>query len=150
MDNQLVALFELKRQTFLLGYIQSPDKIDDAHAFAVQNRVAPVFHENISRETHGGDPFADVYAVKEDFIIEVLRYVDKRWLEKDFDALGFYKLEDKFGGYKANRVELKHALEYIRMTGRFDSAFWTAVESDAPAEATSLDSEFSPKDVYFD
>lgn len=51
-----------------------------------------------------------MYSVKEDFITEVMRYVDERWLAKDFDALGFYNLEDKFGGYKTNRIELIHAL----------------------------------------
>lgn len=150
MDNQLVALYELKRQTFLLGYIQHPDKFSDAHAFAVMNRLAPIFHENILRETYGTDPFSEVYSVKEDFITEVLRYVDERWRDKDFEALGFYNLEDKFGGYKTNRIELIHALEYMRIDGRFDEEVWKAVEANAPSEANSLDSSFEPKNVYFD
>lgn len=114
------------------------------------NRVAPIIHENISRESRGEDPFAKVYSVKEDFIIEVMRYVDERWLAKDFDALGFYNLEDKFGGYKTNRIELIHALERVRIDGRFDDAFWVAVEANSPSEATSLDSTFQPSNVYFD
>lgn len=150
MDKHLVALYELKRQGFLLGYLEHPDLFSDAHVFAVLHRLAPIFHENILREVHGEDPFDDVYAVKADFITEVLRYVDERWLEKDWDALGFYNLEDKFGGYKTNRVELIHALEYMRIDGRFDDAFWKAVEANAPAEANSLDSTFTTADVYFD
>jgi len=150
MDQQLIALYEIKRQQFLMGYVQFPDKFSDAHAFAVFNRIAPIFHENILREVHGSDPFAEVYSVKEDFITDVLRYVDERWRAKDFDALGLYKLEDKFGGYKTNRVELIHSLEYMRIDGRFDDPFWGAVEADAPSEAKSLDSMFSPANVYFD
>src|SRR5690606_22693060 len=122
----------------------------DAHAFAVQNRLAPIFHENILRETYGEDPFEEVYAVKADFITEVLKYVDERWLAEDFDALGFCNLEGKFGGYKTNRVELIHSLEYMRIDGRFDDKVWAAIEANAPAEANSLDSTFSPKNVYFD
>ena len=34
MNNEIVALYELKRQAFLLGYIQFPDKFNDALAFA--------------------------------------------------------------------------------------------------------------------
>lgn len=150
MDKQLIALYEVKRQSFLLGYIQNQDHFDDAHAFAQLKRLAPIFHENILRETYGEDPFEDGYAVKADFITDVLKYVDDKWLEKDFEAIGFYNLETHFGGYKTNRIELIHALEYMRIDGRFDDSVWKAIESNAPAEANSLDSKFSPKDVYFD
>ena len=150
MDRNLLALYEVKRLQFLMGYVQFPNKISDAHAFAVFHRMAPIFHENILREVHGEDPFDDAYAVKKEFITEVLRYVDERWLEKDFDALGFYNLEEKFGGYKTNRIELIHSLEYMRIDGRFDDAFWNAVEANAPAEANSIDSTFTPEEVYFD
>ena len=150
MDKHLVALYEVKRQAFLLGYLQHPSLFSDSHAFAVMHRLAPIFHENILREVHGEDPFEDVYAVKADFITEVLKYVDERWLEKDFEALEFYNLETKFGGYKTNRIELIHSLEYMRIDGRFDDAFWSAVEANAPAEANSIDSAFSPDKVYFD
>lgn len=149
MDNNLVALYETKRQAFLLGYVQFPQKFSAAHAFAVYHRVSPIFHEDIAREVHGVDPFEDLYAVKRDFILEVLNYVDQRSLENDFEALGFYQLENKFGGYKANRMELIHSLEYMRIDGRFDEKVWSAIQADAPAEANSLDDSFSPEDVYF-
>lgn len=149
MDHQLIALYELKRQAFLLGYIQNPDRFSDALAFAYYHRIAPVFHENIARETYDCDPFEDIYFVKRDFILEVLKYIDERDLEKDYESLGFYNLEEKFGGYKANRIELIYALEYTRISGRFGDEFWKAVESNAPAEANSIDSTFSPKDVEF-
>lgn len=149
MDNQLIALYEIKRQGFLLGYIQNPDRFGDALAFAYYHRIAPVLHEDIARETYDGDPFEDIYAVKRDFILEVLKYIDERDLAGDHDALGFYKLEEQFGGYKTNRMELIHALEYIRIEGRFDDKVWAAIESNAPAEANSLEAKFSPQDVDF-
>lgn len=149
MDQQLVALYELKRQSFLLGYVQNPDRFSNALAFAYFHRVAPIFHENIVREVYGSDPFDEIYAVKRDFILEVVKYVDEQWHAKNFEDIGFYNLEDKFGGYKANRVELIHALEYARIDGRFDEDVWKAIGSNSPAEANSLDATFSPKDVYF-
>lgn len=149
MDHQLVALYEIKRQSFLLGYIQNPGNFSDALAFAYYHRIAPIFHEDIARETHGKDPFDEVYAVKREFISDVLKYVDERWAANDLQAIGFYNLEDKFGGYKANRVELIHALEYARIDGRFDETVWSAVQGNAPIEANTLAAKFSPNDVNF-
>ena len=145
----LIALYEVKRQAFLLGYLQNPDQFSDSLAFAYEHRLAPILHEGIARETHGSDPFDEVYAVKGEFISEVLRYVDDRALADDYESLEFYKLEDKFGGYKANRIELIYALEYARIDGRFDEKVWSAIEKNAPMEANSLDAEFSPEKVSF-
>jgi len=149
LDKHLVAAFEQKRFTFLVTYLQFPDKFAEAHAFAVFNRLPPIFHENIARETYGDDPFDELYVVNSEFALDFLKYVDERWLEKDWDALGFYKLEEKFGGYKKYRVELIHLLEYMRIDGRFDDAFYEAVEANSPAEANSIDATFSPAEVYF-
>jgi len=149
MDNQLTALYEIKRQSFLLGYVQNPDRFSDALAFAYYHRMAPVFHEDIARETYGGDPFEDIYAVKRDFILEVLKYVDERALDHDYEAIQFSKLEDKFGGYKTNRMQLIYALEYARIDRRFDEKVWAAIESNAPMEANPLDATFLPQDVDF-
>ncbi len=149
MDSQLVALYELKRQNFLIGYIQAPSRFSNALAFAHYHRMAPVFNENIFRETFT-DPFAEVYAVKADFINDVLKYIDEQDLAGNHTEIEFYKLEDRFGGYKANRMELIFALEYARIDGRFSAAVWNAIESNAPSEANTLASTFSPDDVYFD
>lgn len=145
----LIALYEVKRQAFLNSYLQNRERFSDALAFAYHHRIAPAFHENIARERYGGDPFDEVYAVKRDFIEEVTRYVDDCALADDFEAIGFYKLEDKFGGYKANRIELIYALEYARIDGRFDEKVWKAIEANAPMEANRLRSKFSPEDVEF-
>lgn len=119
MNQHLVALYELKRQTFLIGYIQSPQHFDAALAYAYYNRVAPIFHEHIARETFEGDPFEDVYAVKASFVDEITRYVDSHDRTGDLAKIAFNRLEDKFGGYKVNRMELVYVLEYARIDGRF-------------------------------
>ncbi|MFT4079140.1 hypothetical protein [Rhodomicrobium sp.] len=150
MDKQLVALYELKRQSFLIGYIQNPENFSDALAFAYFYRVAPVLHENVEREIYEADPFEDVYAVKTCFVEEVLKYIDKCWRDARLSDIEFYKLEEKFGGYKTNRIELLHILEYLRIAGRFDTEVWSAIESNAPAEANSIGSTFSPGEVTFD
>ena len=149
MDQQLVALYEIKRQAFLNGFIQNPQCFAPALAYAYFHRVAPIFHEAVAREHLGSDPFAEVYAVKREFVNDVTKYVDDRWLAKDLKAVEFYKLEQKFGGHHVNRIELIHTLEYARIDGKFDEALWKAVESNAPSEANSLDSTFTPKDVHF-
>lgn len=149
MDDQLIALYELKRQTFLLGYIQNPGAFSDALAFAYYHRVAPIYHEQIARESYDSDPFEDVYKVKAEFIDEVTEYIDERVRADDYEAVGFYNLEEKFGGYKTNRMLLIYALEYTRIDERFDAKVWAAVEANAPTEANPLKATFTPKDVYF-
>lgn len=149
MDQQLVALYELKRQSFLIGYIQNPDHFSDALAFAYYHRLSPIFHEDIVRETYDSDPFEDAYAVKASFIDSVTQYVDECWRTNNLKAIEFYTLEEKFGGYKAKRIELLYTLEYARIDGRFDDTVWTAIESNAPIEASSVAATFSPKDVHF-
>ncbi len=149
MNNLLVAVYETKRQNFLTAFVQNPDKFDPALAYAYEKRLAPVFHEDVVRETYGTDPFADVYAVKADFANEVLKYIDQCSLAKDFKSIEFSNLEDKFGGYKANRMELIHIVEYARISRRFDDQVYAAIESNAPMEANQLDATFSPGNVYF-
>lgn len=150
MNQTLVALYELKRQSFLIGYIQKPDRFEDALAYAYYHRVAPIFHEELVREKHGSDPFAEAYAVEASFVDEVTKYVDDCWAANKLTEIGFYNLENRFGGYKTNRVELIRALEYTRIAGRFDDTVWQAIESNAPVEAKPLAATFAPKDVYFD
>lgn len=152
MDQQkqlLIALYETKRQAFLIGYKQNPDGFSPALAYAYYSRVAPIFHEQIARETYNSDPFEDVYAVKADFVDEVTKYIDERWRAKDFEAIGFYKLEDKFGGCKENRIELIHLLEYTRIDRKFDARVWAAIENDAPVEAKPIADKFPPEEVDF-
>lgn len=142
---QLVGLYELKRQSFLIGYIQNSDRFNSALAFAYYHRIAPIFHENLARETYGRDPFEDIYAVKASFIDKVTKYVDECWRNNTLDKIEFYKLEAKFG----ERMELIFALEYARIDGRFDERVWRAIESNAPIEAKPLAHSFPPEEVDF-
>lgn len=144
----LAALYEVKRQAFLIGYLQNPDKFSDALAFAYEHRLSPIFHEDGVREAHDGDPFEEAYVVKGALMAEVLKYVDDRDLAGDYQALEFYNLEEKFGG-RTNRIALIYTLEYARIDGRFNDKVWNAVESNAPAEANSIDSDFGPEKVSF-
>ena len=145
MNDLLSAIYETKRQSFLLGYIQYPEKFDDALAYAYYHRLSPTLHASSDKQ----DPFEEVYDVSSEFISEVLKYVDEKWLARDLDSMGFYDLEEKFGGYKTNRMELKFALEYMRIDRRFDESVWEAIEENAPMEANSLMSSFSPDNVSF-
>ncbi len=145
----LAALYEIKRQAFLIGYLQNPRKFSDALAFAYSHRMSPIFHEQSARQMYGGDPFEEVYWIKSDFITDLLKYIDEHDLAKDYEPLEFYNLEETFGGYKANRIELIYALEYIRISGRFNDEVWKAIERNAPMEANSIDSTFSPDEVEF-
>lgn len=149
MDKNLVALYELKRQSFLIGYIQNPNNFNEGLAFAYYHRIAPIFHENIFRETFEEDPFSDVYAVKADFTEAVLKYIDEKERAGDLESIDFNSLEDKFGGYKVNRMELAYALGYTRISGRFHDAVWQAIERNAPIEASPIDSAFPPEQVEF-
>ncbi len=149
MNYSLIPLYELKRLTFLLGYIQNPKQFRDALAFAYYNRLSPLFHQAAEKETYDLDPFEEIYAVKSDFISEVLKYVEECENKGDYAAIGFYNLETKFGGHHNNRVELIHTLEYARIDGRFDNRVWQAIEANAPIEAKPLESTFSPTDVSF-
>ena len=147
MDPQLIALYEIKRQTFLLGYVQNPNLFSPALAYAYYHRMVPIFHEAIARDDV--DPFDGIYSVKADFIEQVTRYIDERDLAGDLQAVEFYKLETRFCGHHVNRADLIRSLEYTRIDGRFGSDVWAAVESNAPTEASSLRSTFSPRDVHF-
>ncbi|MGR3366047.1 MAG: hypothetical protein ACU0CC_14675 [Sagittula sp.] len=144
------ALYEIKRQTFLQGYIANPDRFDDALAFAHMHRLAPIFHEVSVREEHGEDPFAEAYWIDAEFAGSVTSHLDKLWKAENYEDMAFYKLEDKFGGYHNKRMELVFVLEYTRISGRFNDKTFEAIEADAPSEANNLDSTFSPEEVYFD
>ncbi len=149
MDKQLVAIYELKRQSFLLGFVSNPDHFDQALAYAYDKRVAPLFHEASAYEHYGFDPFEELYFVSRSFVDELTKYIDELERSRDYEALGFYQLEEKFGGYKVNRIELIFALEYTRISRRFSDETWTAISANAPAEAHNFDTAFLPKDVHF-
>ncbi|MEO7240416.1 MAG: tyrosine--tRNA ligase [Sphingomicrobium sp.] len=149
MSNQINAIYENHRDHLLTAFIDHPDRFSSAYAYALFYRIAPIFHESSSREVHDGDPFEKAYWVSSSFITNLLKHIDDLWLNKDFDGLEFYKLEENFGGYKTNRSELIHALEYIRISDRFDDEVWRSISTNAPVEAHEIRQKFLPSDVYF-
>ena len=146
----ITAVYELKRQGILLGYLQSPENFDAAYVYAVDKRIPPIFHEGIMREAHGHDPFAECYVVTPTFAQSVISFVDECWMNKDFSKVGFYDLESMFGGHHEIRMELIHILEYARIAGRFDDELFEAVEANSPTEAHPLGSSFCAADIHFD
>lgn len=147
MNNEIKALYEIRRQVFLNGYLQNPNNYDDSLAYAYYNRIAPVLNMEGSRNE--AYVFDEACFVKSDFAKQVLDYLDDKWLKKEWSDVTFYKLEDLFGGYHSNRVELIYILAYARIQNLFDNALWDAVESDAPTEAKPITSKFSPQEVTF-
>lgn len=143
------ALYEIKRQGLLLGFISNPDKFDPALAYAHQHRLSPIFNEEILREAYGQDPFEQAYWIKSSFVDDVTKYIDELFRKKDYAGLAFNEIEDRFGGYKAKRMELRAVIEYARIKGLFDDAVYGAIEKDAPIEVAPISSSFSAKDVYF-
>ncbi|KQW30730.1 hypothetical protein ASE36_00045 [Rhizobium sp. Root274] len=149
-ETLLAAMYETKRQNFLIGFVNNPERFDPALAFAYYHRMAPIFHEDDLRETEGGDPFESIYSVKRQFVVDVTNHIDENWLNRTTDNVQFNKLEDRFGGYKANRMEILVVLEYSRIAGRFDDELFDAVVKGAPIEASKIDATFRPEDIYFD
>lgn len=146
-QDALIALYENKRLLVLNTFITHPQQVESALAFAYYHRLAPIFHEDIARETYERDPYAEIYAVKADFMNAVTKYIDGHWLGKTLDHVEFYELEGHFGGRDA-RIALIHTIEYARIGRRFDDEVYAAIQRNAPMEANNLESKFEPKDVY--
>ncbi len=143
------ALYEIKRQSLLQGFIAHPTHYDAALAYAYEHRLAPIFNEEIAREQLGCDPFEDAYAVKAEFMSQIINHIDNLWLQKDWKNLQFNQLEDKFGGYKTHRMEIARTIEYSRIKGLFDDQLFDAIADMAPVEAKRYRKTFEPSDVEF-
>ncbi|MCO5153398.1 MULTISPECIES: hypothetical protein [unclassified Shinella] len=148
MTKELQAAYEVKRQGFLTGFLQSPANFEPALAYAHQKRLAPYFHEHGMKETHGGDPFDAVYAVDNSFIDSLMAYVDQNWRAGTLANVEFYNLESLFGGM-GSRIAILHTLEYARIAGRYSDPLYDAVTSNAPIECQTIDATFAPSDVRF-
>lgn len=145
----LIAAYENKRLLILSTFLNHPGKVPPALAYAHDKRIAPIFHENIARECYGMDPYAEIYAVKARFVEEVSKHIDKLWLAKNLKNVGFQDLETSFGGYKANRMELVHAIRYMYLDDRFDDELYSAIKVGAPLEAHGIMDGYTPDDVEF-
>lgn len=153
-NDLLIAIYELRRQSFLIGYLSKPNKFDKALAYAYQNRVSPIFHQTIEREAHSRDVFESIYSTDSVFVDSVTKHIEQKYHQQDLSKISFYKLEEEFGdpksGFRDIRINLLHALVYTRLSDRFDTSVWHAIMKDAPAEACSLDKiESIDDDIYF-
>lgn len=146
----LIATYETKRMLVLTSFVNSPRLILPALAYAYEKRLAPILHEEIAREKYGLDPFDEIYPVKAEFMHRLLKDVDEKWLAKDFASLAFNEIEDRFGGYKVNRLEIAHTLRYAFLSGSFEDDVWTAIKKNAPSEAYSINRKFEPEDISFE
>jgi hypothetical protein len=147
----MTAAFETRCFLFLSTFLQHHERMDKALAYAWDTRIYPIFHRSLEREHHGGtDCHAAVYAVKEDFIDKLSKYLDNKWLAAKqgakLEGVAFYDLEDKFGG-RAVRSALIHCIRYFWLQDAFDEELYKAIEAHAPMEAHGLTSEFGPDDV---
>lgn len=146
----LIAAYETKRMLVLTTFANNPKLVLPALAYAYDCRLAPIFHEGVAREMHGVDPFEDVYPVKREFMTSVAKFVDDRWIASDFDGIAFTKIEDEFGGYKMNRLEIASTLRYAFLSSRFDETVYAAIKKSAPSEAFRITSRYGPEDVSFE
>ena len=136
-DNLLIkAIYETKCEQIQSTWLNPNTRkyINDGYAFAASVRMCPYFHLTYSIN----DPFENVYSIKQDFVKEVIKYLDETWLaDKNSDALEFYNLETTFGGHHSNRSELIYIIRYCSLSDRFDNSFYNKIMSNAPAEANS-------------
>lgn len=149
MNQTLAALYEIYRHQVLSGYASNPSLYDPGLVYAAMHRMAPLFHQSDLKEGYGLDPFSSVYQISEGFIDEVTQYMDDHWRSGTLKELEFSKLEDRFGGYRTNRMKLKHVCNYTRLSGRFDENVWINVERNAPIECKPIASSFTPEDIQF-
>jgi hypothetical protein len=76
----LIAAFETRRFLYLMAFLQHPEHVNKALAFAWNERICPIYHRTVEREVHGVDCFSEIYEVKEDDIDELTKYIDGRRL----------------------------------------------------------------------
>ena len=133
-DTQLIAAYETYRLQLLSQFVGNPDLVAAPLAFAYENRICPVYHHELQIEIHGKYCFEDVFrgARSREFLNELFRYIDDLSRRKNFDEISFTKLEDKFGGYKANRMEIAHGLRYAYLSDAFDREVYSAILEESP------------------
>lgn len=146
----LIAAYETQRMLVLSAFASAPRLVPKEMAFAYEHRLAPVRNAALLREAHGLDPFEDIYPVKGAFMESVIAFVDEKWRAEDFEGMAFERLENHFGGYKANRMEIAHTLHYAFLAGLFDDKVYAAILKSAPMEAHGITRAYGPEDASFE
>lgn len=145
MDTALLrAAYETYRAQIMLNGIDHEGKlrIDPAYYYAVSVRMFPYFH------THwcdGSDPFAEIYSIGQEFMDEVITYVDALWVQGN-PIPSFYELEDKFG--RDQRSALILIFRYCYLNEGFSPEFYSSLlaPSAHPTEASIISLEISKHD----
>ena len=140
---QLLALFTSDR---------TGRNITPAYAYAWDNGVYPIGNDG----AHWHDPYKEQFAVSEEQVSELARFLDNKWLKKE--KISFYELEDHYdiqglssSGSEWDRGTLIISCHYFFLLGWFDDDFWKGLvgHSDCPSESHSIRRQFTPEDVYF-
>ena len=142
MNSQVIlnTLFDLKRQQVALAYLNPATEkfVDKAYAYAISNKVYPFLHDP---EDHF---FDDFYAIKREFVEDILIYADDLFLKDKY--LTFYEYESIFGHDK--RCELLFVFRYAFLCrNRFNDKFYETLISEAPSEASLLSGTFNKDEI---
>lgn len=133
----LKAAYETYRAQIMLNGVDHEGnlRIDSAYYYAVSVRMYPYFHTYWCDDDL--DPFAEIYNITENYINEVVTYVEEQWRNKT--TLTFYELEAKFGG-REMRSTLIRIFRYCFLNNRFDPDFYAKLLTPMqhPVEAGGL------------
>ena len=142
-------VFQLTRLTILIA-ARTPEAakaLDHSYVFAWDRGVYPLLNE--SAQFHR--PFGQFFAITEEMVDELSKYLDARWLEGK--APSFYKLEDhykvRYSRTPWDRSSLMAVCRYLYLQNAFDKAFWEALlkGSDHPIEARSITRKFDLSEI---
>ncbi|GBQ07308.1 hypothetical protein [Saccharibacter floricola] len=136
-------LYEIKRQTFLNGFIQNPDHFSEALAFSYYHRISPIFHEG----DDGVSLYEDVYEVSTCFASRIIKYIDDNFFGQSDKKMTFSHLEGEFG--KENRWNIYLVLTYAKLDVRFNYKLWDDISSDSPFGIDGIPSKFLPEECNF-
>lgn len=148
----LIFQYEARRSWIIARAKEDLENQDKALVFAYKERIYPVYHHSLEREIFGVDVLEDVFPRNRsrDFLNEVIAYVDSRWMAKEYTELQFNLIENKFGGHKANRLEIADVLRYAYLHHRFDVQFYASVKHRCPAEAQDVDKDLELSELEFE
>lgn len=134
-------LFDLKRDNVLRAYLDHPNHCEEAYAFAWYARLYPVFHEN-----RGVEVWSDYFHIEQSFVREVITYLEELW-DAD-ETTSFRSLEQRFGGYRNYRLELRDVLRYCHIQEVFDDNFYNALRHAAPGEVVAFLNPFTIDEIW--
>lgn len=145
------TLFNLQRFMILQMAVNpaTSDRIPLDYVFAWYHKIYPFFE---SGELH--EDLTPYFEITKEQVDYLTKYLDDEWLNKR--TYTFYELEDQFNSrhspkHGLDRLTLMNILQYIKLRGGFDDAFWSKLlePMQHPSEAQSILSDFSVDNIYF-